>query len=145
MAHKDPEANRECVVPVDMIAVDEERNTLGAWSSSNRFTRPFSKWYKLLLQAGVEENGIRPVPPEERTETQYSNLFTVFFTCLLCILPLVVIELPSLCLETDTKKYSYWGTRHSSVRSGSARCFVDHHLLQHSDLPTAGVHEYRRI
>ncbi|KAH6965880.1 permease for cytosine/purines, uracil, thiamine, allantoin-domain-containing protein [Fusarium venenatum] len=88
MAHKDPEANCECDVPIDMIAVDEERNTLGAWSSSNRVTRPLSKWYKLLLQAGVEQNGIRPVPPEERTETQHSNLFTVFFTCLLCILPI---------------------------------------------------------
>ncbi|XEV05893.1 hypothetical protein FSHL1_011180 [Fusarium sambucinum] len=86
MAHN----NRECDVPVDMIAVDEERNTLGAWSSSNRITRLLSKWYRLLLQAGVEQNGIRPVPPEERTETQHSNLFTVFFTCLLCILPLEV-------------------------------------------------------
>ncbi|KAM0432732.1 hypothetical protein ACHAPT_004434 [Fusarium lateritium] len=47
-----------------------------------------SRWYRKVLDAGVEENGIRPVPPEERTQTQHSNLFTVFFTCLLCVLPL---------------------------------------------------------
>ncbi|KAK4156545.1 NCS1 nucleoside transporter [Chaetomidium leptoderma] len=46
------------------------------------------KWYQKLLDAGVEENGIKPVPIEQRTSTQYSNLFTVFFTCLLCLLPI---------------------------------------------------------
>ncbi|KAK7431467.1 hypothetical protein QQZ08_001957 [Neonectria magnoliae] len=46
------------------------------------------KWYRKLLDAGVEENGIQPIPTEKRTQTQYNNLFTVFFTCLLCVLPL---------------------------------------------------------
>jgi hypothetical protein len=46
-----------------------------------------TRWYRRLLDAGVEENGIKPVPVEERTNTQYNNLFTVFFTGLLCILP----------------------------------------------------------
>lgn len=45
------------------------------------------KWYQKLLDVGVEENGVKPVPLEQRTSTQYSNLFTVFFTCLLCLLP----------------------------------------------------------
>ena len=45
------------------------------------------KWYQNLLDAGIEENGIKPVPLSKRTNTQYSNLFTVFFTCLLCLLP----------------------------------------------------------
>ncbi len=45
------------------------------------------KWYQRLLDAGVEENGIKPVPLERRTSTQYSNLFTIFFTSLLCLLP----------------------------------------------------------
>jgi hypothetical protein len=53
------------------------------------------KWYQKLLDAGVEENGIKPVPLEQRTSTQYSNLFTVFFTCLLCLLPYVT-KSPSL-------------------------------------------------
>jgi len=45
------------------------------------------RWYQRLLQAGVEDNGIKPVPVEHRTVTQYSNLFTIFFTCLLNLLP----------------------------------------------------------
>jgi hypothetical protein len=45
------------------------------------------KWYQRLLDAGVEENGIKPVPVEKRTNTNYTNLFTVFFTALLCLLP----------------------------------------------------------
>ncbi|KAF9881831.1 NCS1 nucleoside transporter [Colletotrichum karsti] len=46
------------------------------------------RWFQRLLDAGVEENGIRPVPIEERTNTNYSNLFTVFFSSLLCLLPI---------------------------------------------------------
>ncbi|KAK3398216.1 permease for cytosine/purines, uracil, thiamine, allantoin-domain-containing protein [Sordaria brevicollis] len=45
------------------------------------------KWYQRLIDAGVEENGIQPIPVEGRTSTQYNQLFTVFFTCLLCLLP----------------------------------------------------------
>jgi hypothetical protein len=48
-----------------------------------------TRWYQRLLDAGIEENGIKPVPIEKRTNTQYNNLFTVFFTGLLCILPYV--------------------------------------------------------
>lgn len=50
------------------------------------------KWYQKLLDAGIEENGIKPVPLEQRTVTQYSNLFTVFFTGLLCLLPYVLLS-----------------------------------------------------
>lgn len=46
-----------------------------------------SKWYQRFLDAGAEENGIKPVPLFQRTNRQYSNLFTMFFTCLLCLLP----------------------------------------------------------
>ncbi|KAK1782491.1 purine-cytosine permease [Copromyces sp. CBS 386.78] len=45
------------------------------------------KWYQNLIDVGVEENGIQPVPIEGRTSTQYNQLFTVFFTCLLSLLP----------------------------------------------------------
>ncbi|KAJ4408184.1 hypothetical protein N0V85_004279 [Neurospora sp. IMI 360204] len=45
------------------------------------------QWYQKLIDAGVEENGIQPVPIEGRTSTQYNQLFTVFFTGLLCLLP----------------------------------------------------------
>lgn len=45
------------------------------------------RWYRKLIDAGVEENGIRPVPLEKRIDTAYDNLFTVWFTDLLCVLP----------------------------------------------------------
>lgn len=45
------------------------------------------KWYQRFLDTGAEENGIKPVPLSQRTNRQYSNLFTMFFTCLLCLLP----------------------------------------------------------
>src|ERR1700709_2627234 len=45
------------------------------------------KWYQRFLHTGAEENGIKPVPLSQRTNRQYSNLFTMFFTCLLCLLP----------------------------------------------------------
>ncbi|KAH9242077.1 hypothetical protein K456DRAFT_1922654 [Colletotrichum gloeosporioides 23] len=51
-------------------------------------SRQNPKWFQRLLDAGVEENGIRPVPIEERTNENYSNLFTVFFSSLLCLLPI---------------------------------------------------------
>lgn len=53
-----------------------------------------TRWYRRLLDAGVEENGIKPVPVEKRTNVQYNNLFTVFFTGLLCILPCVNYSKP---------------------------------------------------
>ncbi|KAI1850075.1 hypothetical protein JX265_003448 [Neoarthrinium moseri] len=46
------------------------------------------RWYQRLLDAGVEENGVKPVPVERRTITSYNNLFSVFFTALLCVLPI---------------------------------------------------------
>ena len=50
------------------------------------------KWYQKLLDLGVEENGVKPVPLESRTNTNYSNLFTVFCTCLLSLLPWVLVS-----------------------------------------------------
>lgn len=49
--------------------------------------RADSRWYRRFLDAGVEVNGIKPVPRELRTQNDPNKLFTVFFTCLLCILP----------------------------------------------------------
>lgn len=45
------------------------------------------KWYQKILEIGVEENGIKPVPLEKRTDKRYWNLFTVMFTALMCLLP----------------------------------------------------------
>ncbi|CAK7268883.1 hypothetical protein SEPCBS119000_003287 [Sporothrix epigloea] len=47
-----------------------------------------TRWYQRLIDAGFEDNGVKPVPLEERTNTQYSDLFTIFFTSMLSLLPL---------------------------------------------------------
>lgn len=54
------------------------------------------RWYQRLLDAGVEDNGVKPVPVESRTDTRYHNLFTVFSTALLCVLPYVA-AIPHAC------------------------------------------------
>ena len=46
-----------------------------------------ARWYQRLVDAGFEDNGIKPVPIENRTNKQYSNLFTIFFTSMLSLLP----------------------------------------------------------
>lgn len=45
------------------------------------------KWYQRILDVGVEENGIKPVPIEKRTDKRFYHLFTVMFTALMCLLP----------------------------------------------------------
>lgn len=45
------------------------------------------RWYQRILDVGIEENGIKPVPIEKRTEKRFYNLFTVMFTALMCLLP----------------------------------------------------------
>lgn len=45
------------------------------------------RWYQRILDVGVEENGIKPVPIEKRTDGRFYNLFTVMFTALMCLLP----------------------------------------------------------
>ncbi|KAK0672322.1 purine-cytosine permease fcyB [Cercophora samala] len=64
------------------------------------------KWYQKLLDIGVEENGIKPVPLEQRTCTQYNNLFTVFFTCLLCLLPIPTGMLATLGMGMNLRDAS---------------------------------------
>jgi hypothetical protein len=43
-------------------------------------------WFR-FLNCGVEEGGIAPVPVKDRKDTRIVNLFTVWFTMLLCLLP----------------------------------------------------------
>ena len=43
-------------------------------------------WFR-VLNWGVEEGGIAPISVSKRTDTRYVNLFTVWFTALLCLLP----------------------------------------------------------
>lgn len=84
---KDLEANQELHLSEHARNNTENGESTSDSTTGNAKTGVLSRWYRRVLDAGVEENGIRPVPIEERTQTQHSNLFTVFFTCLLCILP----------------------------------------------------------
>ena len=43
-------------------------------------------WFR-VLNWGVEEGGIAPIPVQKRIDRRYVNLFTVWFTALLCLLP----------------------------------------------------------
>lgn len=45
------------------------------------------KWYQRIIDFGVEENGIKPVPVVQRTDKRYWNLFTVMCSALLNLLP----------------------------------------------------------
>lgn len=45
------------------------------------------KWYQRIIDIGIEENGIKPVPIEQRTEKRTWHLFTVMFSALLNLLP----------------------------------------------------------
>ncbi|KAF5383051.1 hypothetical protein D9615_004948 [Tricholomella constricta] len=46
---------------------------LGGGGDSNRWTRRLLTW-------GVESRGIQPVPPEERTDTQYNKIFFIWLS-----------------------------------------------------------------
>ncbi|RKK82570.1 hypothetical protein BFJ69_g3147 [Fusarium oxysporum] len=85
---KDLEANHGLHLSEHSRNNTENGESASVSTAGNAKAGVFSRWYRRVLDAGVEENGVRPVPIEQRTQTQHSNLFTVFFTCLLCILPL---------------------------------------------------------
>lgn len=45
------------------------------------------KWLQKIIDFGVEDNGIKPVPLEQRTEKRVWNLGTVMCSALLNLLP----------------------------------------------------------
>lgn len=45
------------------------------------------KWLQRIIDFGVEENGIKPVPIEQRTQKRVWNLGTVMCSALLNLLP----------------------------------------------------------
>lgn len=62
------------------------------------------KWYQRILDFGVEENGIKPVPIEQRTEKRYWNLCTLMCSALLNLLPYVLSFLPFLLFLFSLRK-----------------------------------------
>lgn len=95
MASEDPKSARSSERDVEAGISDHEHSHSGMASflkvEPGAIYKPEAAkhpmWYQRLLDAGVEENGIKPIPVEERTNTSYNNLFSVFFTALLCVLP----------------------------------------------------------
>ena len=67
---------------------DVEKRPLELKSGKEEGVEDKSKplWFR-ILNWGVEAGGIAPVPIEKRTDTRHVNLFTVWFTALLCLLP----------------------------------------------------------
>jgi len=48
---------------------------------------PKSTWLSKLYDGGVEVHGGGPIPRHEQTDTRYFNVFTVYFTGMLSLLP----------------------------------------------------------
>jgi hypothetical protein len=59
--------------------------TLAADADETGYSR--KPLWNRILNWGVEEVGITPIPLTRRTDTRYFNLFTMWFTALLCPLP----------------------------------------------------------
>jgi hypothetical protein len=65
---------------------DVEKRAVNKWEELSFEAKPKPLWFR-VLNWGVEEGGIAPIPVEKRTDTRYINLFSVWFTALLCLLP----------------------------------------------------------
>jgi hypothetical protein len=66
--------------------VEKRRSDMESCEEESLEAKPKSLWFR-VLNWGVEEGGIAPIPVEKRTDRRYINLFTVWFTALLCLLP----------------------------------------------------------
>ncbi|KIL56924.1 hypothetical protein M378DRAFT_434337 [Amanita muscaria Koide BX008] len=65
---------------MDEKTIDIENSEKSLDKESVNDERFLSQWTKRLLALGVESRGIRPVPPEERTDTQLFKLFFIWFS-----------------------------------------------------------------
>lgn len=76
-----------------MVDIDIEKNdgstsdvVVSESTASNALYKGRS-WLSKLVSWGVEVRGIAPVPVEERTDTRLVNIFTVWFTMSVSVLP----------------------------------------------------------
>lgn len=46
-----------------------------------------SWWQRIILSGGVEVRGITPIPAELRTDTRFINIFSLWFTMSVSLLP----------------------------------------------------------
>jgi len=78
--HKAGDLQPECEVPADSKHDLEEDGASKRSIYSNSLTRR-------LLKFGVEEEGVHPIPAEERTDTKLFNVFTIWWAMSIGIIP----------------------------------------------------------
>lgn len=61
-------------------AYPSARGPASGVSSSDALRQNSTRLRKLLRRSRIEENGIRPLPVEERKERRFFNVFTIWFS-----------------------------------------------------------------
>jgi hypothetical protein len=61
----------------DVVIAQSESFSLGGKSS----------WWKKFVSWGIEEGGVVPIPVEQRTNDQFVNIFSLWFTISISTLP----------------------------------------------------------
>ncbi|KAG5636249.1 hypothetical protein H0H81_008652 [Sphagnurus paluster] len=84
---------------------------------------PFKRWTQKLLTWGVESRGTQPVPPEQRTDTQYSKIFFIWFSMNTNILSSILCGNSWACC----------------LQSGFARYLLVYFILQFAILHSTGL------
>lgn len=78
---------------VESKEVDIEKNGMmvdsnsGSQTAEEKGSIRSHDWKQRLLTWGVEIRGITPVPVEERTDTRFVNIFSLWFTMSVTLLP----------------------------------------------------------
>jgi hypothetical protein len=72
--------------PVDMEKMNAQTHNVDVEAASSK---PAGKWnfFNRLLASSVEARGVMPVPLEERTSTNYSSYFSIWFCMNVNLLP----------------------------------------------------------
>jgi hypothetical protein len=90
MADKDIQTELKTPVAYDLETGSSQEGTIESTKAvHDELQTPkiaASLWERLSF-AGVEIRGAEPVPVEKRTDTQYSNVFTIFATSMTSLLP----------------------------------------------------------
>ncbi|KAH9884386.1 permease for cytosine/purines, uracil, thiamine, allantoin-domain-containing protein [Xylariomycetidae sp. FL2044] len=78
MAMKDGKASPDLVVASDIDVAE-----------SQVCEKPRARWLSKISAWGIETRGITPVPPEEKTDKRFINVFFVWFTMSTNLLPII--------------------------------------------------------
>ena len=75
-AKEDMEKGHHTTLASEVLIVEGETDVINKLS-----------FWRKLASYGVEIRGVQPVPAEQRTDTRYLNVFTLFSTSMCCLLP----------------------------------------------------------